>query len=65
VERGWQRGGSTGRVFVDVLNAYARRNVRRMSSSIQRNANGRETRVVRRETGLPFLPSVGITLDWR
>lgn len=65
VERGWQRGSSTGRVFVDVLNAYARRNVRRMSTSIQRNASGQETRVVRRETGLPFLPSVGITLDWR
>lgn len=63
--RGFERGGTSGRVFLDVLNAYDRRNVRRMSTSISRNANGQEFTTTRRETGLPFLPSIGVALDWR
>jgi hypothetical protein len=63
--RAFERGPTSGRVFVDVLNAYDRRNVRRMSTSISRNASGQEFAVTRRETGLPLLPSVGLSLDWR
>jgi hypothetical protein len=63
--RGFVRGRSRGRVFVDVLNVYDRENVRRMSTSISRNASGQEFVVTRRETGLPILPSVGLSLDWR
>lgn len=63
--RAFSHGRTTGRVFVDVLNAYDRRNVRRMSTSITRNASGQEFVTTRRETGLPFLPSLGMVVDWR
>lgn len=65
VVRSWQRGHTTGRVYLDLLNAYGRRNVRRMTTNTTRNANGQEIETVRRETGLPLLPSIGVSLDWR
>ncbi|MBY0488666.1 MAG: TonB-dependent receptor [Gemmatimonadaceae bacterium] len=63
--RAFERGHTSGRVFLDVLNAYDRRNVRRMVTSIARTASGQELTTTRRETGLPFLPSIGLALDWR
>jgi hypothetical protein len=63
--RAFRRGRTSGRLFVDVLNLYNRANVRRESTTSSRTTSGVEQLSTRRETGLPFLPSVGLSLDWR
>jgi hypothetical protein len=64
VARTFARAPVSGRVFVDLLNVYDRANVRRMAARATRTAGGAERVATRQETGLPFLPSLGVSLDW-